>query len=375
MRGAFPILLLLAVVVAIAAWTLFGGGGDQPPLAVEPQPAPRSTTPEPAPAERSEVVRPAPPAAAPETAPAPTPPPAPRDDAAPVTAELHVRSVTTREPLAAFRWRWQTATTVEKGEGHDGAAALRLPPATVGRLLVEADAHEPWTRDVTTPAAGLAPLALDVFLAPAAVATGITLLVHDTAQKPTPNVRVDAFVIPPENRGDTSWTLGTPLWARRTSALDGRYVLPELAPGQYGIRVTAVDERGALLPLLPWTRRFELTGSNGFLEDVTLEPGCILVLDLVDVTGNPLDPTRVGTTTLGLQLVSGPPVQRRWTVTNGTVVAAATDVVPGVGQIVLAEAVPPGAYELKIGVAGKPPVQRTLTLRAGDVPVERVVVP
>lgn len=375
MRGALPILVLLAIVAIVVAWTMFHSDVDELPRTAEPS-APSAAVPhEPAPAERSEVTRPAP---APTPTVAPEPPKVvepPRADAAPITAELHVRDVTSQQPIAAFRWRFQSGATTTKGDGENGAAALRLPPATSGRLLVEADSFQPWTHDVTTPADAAPPLSLDAFLAPAAAATGITLLVHDTAQRPIKNIRVDAFVVPPENRGDSSWSNGTPLWARRTSAPDGRYVLPELAPGQYGIRVTAVDERGSLLPMLPFLRRFELTGSNGFVEDVPLEPGCVLVLDLVDAAGNPLDPTRVGTTTLQLHLAGGPTVPRRWTVTTGALVATATDVLPGVGQVLLAEAVPAGSYELNIGVAGRPVVQRTLTLRAGDVPVERVVVP
>ena len=375
MRNALPILLLLAIVGAAAAWWMFAEDADAPPPADAPSTPRAGAPPDPAPIERTVAAAPPvkiePPAVTNEPTAAAPPPAA----AAPDNVELRVREVKTQQPVAAFRWRFKTAGATAKGDGTAGAAALRLAPGAVGQLFVEADGHEPWTRDLTAPPLNAPPAAIDVFLVPTAPATGITLNVRDTANKPVTNVRVDAFALAPEARTSNTWMLGNPLWSRRTSAPDGHYVLPDLAPGEYGIRVTAVDDRGGPLAILPFTSRYELTGSNGFIEDVTLGPGCVLVLDLVDAAGNRLDPAAVGTVVLQLQIPGGTLVSRRWTVTNGAVAASAIDVVPGVGSVTLADAVPAGAYDLHVTVPNRTPVVQRLTLRAGEVPVERVVVP
>jgi hypothetical protein len=165
------------------------------------------------------------------------------------------------------------------------------------------------------------------------------------------------------------------LWARRAAAADGRYALPTLAPGEYGIRVVATDADGELLPLLPFVRSFVLTGDNGFVEDVPLEAGALLALDLRDAAGQAFDPTRLGTVTLSLRLPGGPAVQRKWIVRHEGVEAAAIDVVPGVGRVVLAEAIAGGQYNLEVFVGGQPRVSKPLFLRPGQKHEERVDVP
>jgi hypothetical protein len=204
-------------------------------------------------------------------------------------------------------------------------------------------------------------------------AAGITLYVRDPRSLPVAHVRVDAFAlaqpVPP------AWHLGDALWARRASAPDGRYVLPELAPGDWGIRVVATDEHGALLPLLPYRGTFLLTGGNGFVEDVPLAPGALLALELVDAAGAPFDPALAGATTLRLTLPGGPPVPRKWLVRDGAAATGAIDAVPGKGTVLLAEAVDAGQYALEVAIGGTVRAQRQLFLRPGITNEERVVVP
>ena len=243
------------------------------------------------------------------------------------------------------------------------------------RLLVEAADYTPFPRnDLVVPPAGNPPLQLDVFLVPAVPVAGITLHVHDLALQPIPHVRVDAFALGGEPR-ERGWHLGKSLWARRAMATDGAYTLPPLPAGDYGIRVCATDADGNLLPLLPYSRTFALTGDHGFVEDVPLEPGCVLALELLDATGQPYDPTRSGTLTLALELPGGPTLQRRWSSRSGAVDATAIDVLPGVGGCELAEPIAAGNYTLELRVQGEPRARRSLLLRAGERQSERIQLP
>ena len=113
---------------------------------------------------------------------------------------------------------------------------------------------------------------------------------------------------------------------------------------------------------------------NGFVEDVPLEPGCALTLELVDVHGNPFDPTSYGAATLSLRSPNGPHVQRKWYAMQGGTAVTARDALPGVGSAALAQAIPAGTYQLEVLANNEPRVRTLLQLRA-ERQVERIVVP
>jgi hypothetical protein len=258
----------------------------------------------------------------------------------------------------------------------DGDALLPASHDHDGELLIEADGCQPLLQAAVRGAApGQAEVRLELFLLPAARGPGITLHVHDVSRQPILQLRVDAFALTAANR-DAAWHLGPALWARRAAAADGRYELPELAPGEYGIRVTAADAEGRTLPLLPWSGRYTITGANSVVEDVTLEPGALLALELYDASGRAFDPARYGTTTFAMHWPGGAKVQRKWlSASGGGAAATAIDVLPGIGLAELTEAVPPGVYQFELFVNGEPRLQRSLTLVAGERKLERLVVP
>jgi hypothetical protein len=376
---ALPVLgLLLACALAVAAWLLLRGGEDDapPPGAGTTTAQPRARDDGTGPVERT--------AAAGEAhagEPASKDPAVTKSGDAPATVEsppsnvvLQVRALATKAPVAAFRWRVRGADVTQRGDGVEGRAELALAAGQTFELLVEADGFQPSSQlSLPAPAAGAPALQVDVFLAAQAVATGITLQVHDTALQPLANVRVDAHALRADNR-ETAWHLDKPLWSRRRAAADGRYVLPELPPGEYGIRVFGVDDKGELLPLLPYVHTFVLTGSNGFVEDVPLEPGCVLSLELVDAAGRPIDPAS-GAVTLGLRLPGGPAIARNWLVAGERGLLSAVDALPGPGVCRAAEPVAAGTWQLDVLVSGDPRVQRQLVLRAGERQTERIIVP
>lgn len=377
-RHLLTALLLAAALAAGGLWLL--GAGDPPAPADAPPPSPAAPTP--ARPERqatrtaptaAPASLPAPPAGAPAATPAPPLPVPPTPEVANVL--LRVRALASRADVPAFRWRFVNSLVTERGEGRDGRAGLRLPESAVGELLVEADGLAPLRRTgviVPTPPAG--PLHLDLFLAPAVAAAGITLHVRTLASEPVPHIRVDAFALGAASPG-SAWHLAPPLWSRRAQASDGRYVLPPLPAGDYGLRVVGTDEAGEALPLLSFRGTFSLTGDNGYVEDVPLEPGALLELELVDATEAPFDPAVHGATTLELRLPGGPPVPRKWVAHAAGVQAAAIDALPGPGRVTLADAVPGGHYQIAVAVRGTVRVQQNVFLRAGQRTLQRLVVP
>lgn len=390
MKALHALLLCVVLAAAAAVWFLVGAAdpGDDAPLPGAVVPAGDAAAGRGgavAPAIRSEVPAPAqPPLQTPGTATAPTtatgtpPPPAPAVPTENVL--LQVRHATTLAPVAAFRWRVRSAAGTVRGLGQDGRAEFTLPAGERGELTVEADGFTPHMRpELQAPDAGAAQLAVEVFLTPAALATGITLQVHDPNGQPVPNVRVEPFVLNADNR-DLTWQLGKPVWSRAATAADGRYVLPELAPGEYGLRVLALDATGQVLPMLPFLRPYTLTGNNGFVEDVTLEPGCMPVLELVNPAGAPLDPAH-GAITLSLRLAGGPAVQRLWQqqrtgpAGEAAGLVGSIDALPVVGPGWPAEPVAAGSYQLSVFVDGQPALERSLVLRAGERQPERLLVP
>ncbi|MBM4060764.1 MAG: hypothetical protein FJ265_06680 [Planctomycetes bacterium] len=376
MRSALLLLLLALGVAAVAFWAR-GSPGDEPPPAGAPAPDDPRREPGPAgPTEPGAVARqqPAGTREAGTALPVPQPEPVTPEAAPAANVELLVRSATTHEPVAAFRWAARMEGAVLRGTGGEGFAGLALPAAARVHLTVEAAGYTPGSEpELAVPPAGAAPRRVGLFLSPAAAATGVTLTVYDPARMPVAAVRVDAFALTAENR-DLAWHLGTALWSRRRGATDGRYVLSELAPGDYGVRVLATDAEGTLLPLLPCVRTFALTGSNGFVEDVTLEPGCLPELELVTAAGAPLDPAR-GAVTLGLRLPGGPAVSRYWVQQQDGRLVRALDQLPGPGVVWPAEAVAPGRWQLDVLVDEKPALQQQIVLRAGERQRERLVVP
>jgi len=363
MRAVLPI--LAAVILAVLAYTFLTKEPQVAPPGEDPrqtQPA-QPSAPQPAAAERQNVT---PTTAAEDDQPAapqapaaeqPVPPPAD------LTLVLNVRDVVTRAPIEAFRWRFVQRGDILRGESAAGVAELALPRSRIGDLLIEADGMQPFAKKaLQTPGVNQPTTHLDVFLTPAPSGQGITLMVKDLDRRPIQNVRVDAFKL--NTNQDIGWDLGQPLWARRADAADGTYQLPPLAPGDYGILLVATDADGNLLPLAPYRQTFTLTGSNGFLEDVPLEPACALRLDLLDANGAPFDPKVHGTTSIRLNQTGQTGIQRKWTAkaeANGTVSQA--DVAAGPAPIWLDQPVAPGSYLLEIAVNNAPRISQVLLLR------------
>ena len=382
MRALFVVTGLAAA--CLAAWFLSRPGATAPPPAPGatetlrvPAAPPKAAT---GAARRQAAGAPAAPAAA-ASAPAADAPepatPAPEPEDPPI--EVEVRSLATQDYVAEFRYRFTSAETGWNGAVGGGRAGLQIPPGVTGDLLIEAPDMQPELRTgLTLPSPPAPPLKLQLYLRPAVAAEGITLLVHDVDRHAVVQVRVDAFTLP-AGAPQGAWHLGKPLWSRAATAQDGRYALPKLAPGSYGVQVVAVDSEDRPLPLAPYRSVYDVTGSNGYLEDVTLEPACALQLDLYDANGSPFDPATRGDVSVKLQRGGEPAVSRRWigARTGGALdqfQVSEVDRVPGPAPIWLATAAEPGAYVLEISIDGRTVARQPMQL-AAIRQRERVLVP
>lgn len=376
MRTAILLLIALVAIGGVFAWLSLGDdrsptGGLDRTAADRERSGRTDTTPverEAAPATRPTAANDAPPT----TTPSPTARGESPQSVAPPAANVLLRCVdrTTQAPIAAFRWRLRLTDGLARGDGRAGTAELTVAPDARGELLVEASGYQPAT--LPTFAATDGP-ECRVELIPVVTAAGITLLVHDVALAPQPHVLVAAYSLAAAN--GEPWPLSQPLWSRRASAADGRYVLPTLPPGEYGIRLQAIDGDGKPLPLLPYEQTFALRGDNGFVEDVTLEPGCLLELAFAGPGGLPYDAARDGELVVQLHLPNAPPRPRLWLATRDGQPIAARDAAVSSGALRLDGAVPAGRYVLSIARGDQPAMQHTLDLRSGERQVEQIVVP
>lgn len=300
----------------------------------------------------------------------------------PTTLAVDVRDAASGARIAAFGWRFTTAREQYQGEVQDGAvAALQLPPGQRGSLLIEAPGMQPHEEaDLLVPSPPSAPRSLTIRLLPAVTAEGITLLVQDLDGRPLAHVEVAAFALGQpghdnERLDDKSWPFGQPLWTRRADSVDGRYRLPQLPAGRYGVRVAAVDAAGEALALQSFHHTYTLTGSNGFVEEAVLEPGCALRLELVAIDGSAFDPSRHRTTRLTVTRPGQDTAARQWTAraADGRLVRQ-LDAVPATGVIWPTDPLPPGVYTFELVTDGVLRAQQPLTLRAERQHV-RVIVP
>ncbi|MFO1077726.1 MAG: hypothetical protein U1E73_08365 [Planctomycetota bacterium] len=373
------IVLLLVVLLGagVAFWAL---GGSDPGAPPGPAPAetPRKQAVDPGPPERTAVrseetppTNPANPAGRPDAAAAPDAPAAPSTQP---NLALHVRSAGDQRDVASFQVTARTATSTVRARGEAGHAALAAPPGVELDVLVEAEGFQPWRGPMQGAAAATPPPTTEVFLTPAAVAAGIELHVHTLEGEPVPRLRVEAFALAAgADRGP--WQHARPLWSRIADRADGVYALPELAPGSYGIRAMGVDAKGDLLPRLPFLRTYELTGSNGFVEDVPLEPGCAFGIELVDAAGNAVAPPPEEVFALELRQPPGAAVAHRWVQTVSGQRSVGVDLVSAAGPAWLEQAIAPGVYELTVRERDTVRVQMQIVLRGGERQLERVPVP
>jgi hypothetical protein len=333
------VLLILAALAGAAFFVLRGGPAPLPPT---PTTSERTEPVAPSPTaalERSDAPRPDAAKPPPERPPAPAAeesPPSP----APATAALHVhvRDLVSHEGIDAWSWRFVGAQVAVRGAAASAAAPVELPRAAAGELWIEAPGYEPFRRPFVRVGDDHAP-DLDVFLRPVMKNAGIRLVVHDLDHRPVTRVRVACFGR--TSGDDDRWHLDAPMWTREATHDNGDYELPPLPPGDFGVLLLGLDEQGEPRPLLPYRRTFLLTGSNGFLEDVALEPGCVLELELRTPNGEPLA-EGAGDPTLDLRLAGGPAVQRRWISVGHEPAVAALDRPPVAGLFRAAEPLPAG---------------------------------
>jgi hypothetical protein len=372
MKTLLAILVVLALALA-GVWLALQGDAAAPPPAAGPAAPAGATAPDRDSANlptRAATGQQAPAPAASQAAPAAPPSPA----EAPIRLELLAYDAATLQGLASFRCRWRGDGRSGFVDGRDGRAVLRGDLPQTVELLVEAERYEPFPIAAATLAAADAPpTRVEAFLLASAAHTGIVLTLRTLAQEPLGHMQFSVHPLT-DPADDTPFELRPALWTRKSQQANGRYALPDLPTGRYGLRAIALDEQGQPLPLLPHRGEYTLTGSNGYDEEVTLEPGCLLRLEMVDAQGALVDPA-TAPLTLSLRLPGGPEQPRAFLgrSADGKLLRA-RDALPAAGPTWLEAALPAGQWQLEWQRGEQAPQSQLLVLRAGETMTERCVV-
>lgn len=302
-------------------------------------------------------------------------PGAPASAATPmVRISLRAIDEVTQQPVEKFSLVLRGSTGRQVLATTDGSIEFAAQPRESVQLLVEAEGYDPSQSSVMYHDPNAEPLPMVISLRRAAgPAAGITLHVRDGNQEPIGNVVVQVFRRSGE-AGDATWRLGAPLWSRHNRRPDGIYTLPSLGAGSFVVRVLSADALGNVQPTLPYEGSFELTGSNGYVEHVTLESACIPEFECVDRYGQPL-PAPAPTTRLRLRSPGGPDMARAWLARVDDRLHRAIDQLPGAGPIWPELPVAAGTWELLLERDDRAPYRELVTLPAGERPRLRIATP
>lgn len=290
---------------------------------------------------------------------------------------LRVRKIPGNAPLPRFKWTLTAGEEKTSGTADEKGSdvGLRLPPGTACKIRIECDGCEP--REITGITAA-EPQVLEVFLPVSG--PGVSITAHDERGQPVKNVRVDAWRLAADAALDQTGATGEPLWSRRNGNDTGQYQIPTLEPGRYELRVMAVDAEGALLPLLPFRARFEITGSNSVPLQADLAPGALLTLQPVDPYGTPLrgtaDDDRPPLPAIGLRVTGQDGKERDvdWRSTGPGRAVVERNRLVGAREVMAAEALPPGWLRITAMVDGAACGASEVMLLAGQHHKEPLVI-
>lgn len=376
MRGTAAI--LGSALLALLLWWLLLSEREVVPAPQDLEPTPTAAA-APLPADgsvdrRDSAAEPAPPAAMPT--PEARPPAAAANAGSGDSMRIVVRALdeVSQQPLAKFSLVLSGPTGRQVLSATDGTIEFTTQHNQLIEMLVEADGYEPHQASFAQAATTIESLPLTVNLRRAAgPAAGITLHVRDTTQEVVGNVVVQVFRQPAE-AGDGSWRLSPPMWSRHARRADGIYTLPSLGAGSFLVRVLAADALGTVQPTLPYEGTFELTGSNGFVEHVTLEAGCVPEFECVDRYGQPL-PAPEPATRVILRSPGGPDVARGWLARSDDRLVRAIDQLPATGIVWPEVPVAAGTWEVLLTRDDRAPHRELVTLPAGERPRLRLATP
>lgn len=365
--------VLAAVLLAVGWWLL---PRDAAPIPLPSEPVAERQAQEPTGTATGETAREvaASPSQNPATEAESPPPQQPSDPTATPTATITAVDATTQQALPSFRFRVDQQGGRIFGTAQDGAATIAVARAVPFDLLVEADGYDPEQVQVSVLGEPdkVTPITVELTRS-AGRAAGITLLATDQAREPVTNLLVQAFALPDEAAAE-AWRTATPLWSRRTSNPEGKYVLPALGQGRFAIRAMVADALGKPLPYLPFEGTFELTGSNGFVETFVPEPACIPEIEVVDRFGKAVEGGEQGPS-IHLSLPGGPTASRQWLARSDDQLLRALDRLPATGWVWPEVPMAGGVWQLDVQREGYAPHRELVTLTVGERLQMRIATP
>ncbi len=207
-----------------------------------------------------------------------------------------------------------------------------------------------------------------LFLIPSMQATGVELRVLDQWQQPIPYLQVRAQHFNKDKDKRTGQ-----LWHRRQQSATGIYKLPTLAPGRYLLHMQAVDAQGQTTLHLSQELDLILTGNEAMVQDVILQQGANIRLQVRNANGALLGQD-VGLLLLDAQMQEQSCTWEHLQAEEGDSQQFKPLPKASVGINCLTTAAParlqqpitPGAYTLKLQYKDGPVMERSLYLRAGE---------
>jgi hypothetical protein len=293
MGRAHGIAIVTSIALGTTLWIVLADK-QEPAPAWQPAPANRAasgaadTPPTPAttkPARRAAPLAEDEPSATHTTQPANGEPGSSKPDAPPASdapfVSLRVFDLVTRRPVKTYRWTLRRAQLPPVHEVVAAGATANVDATIAGTLRIEADGYEPATRELRPVAEGGEAQWVEVFLAPAAVSTGVIVRARDVTGLPILRLRIDVWRIAPQatDPGPDQDPQTQPTLARYGSSPAGDYELPTLEGGRYWLRAQPVDDTDLPRPLQPARRAFTFYGNEQLPLDLVFQPGCVLHLE------------------------------------------------------------------------------------------------
>lgn len=273
---------------------------------------------------------------------------------------IEVRSHLGQNTVPAFRYvRWTDDGARDAGQVEGNELAMTVPLGERVTFTIEAEGYEPSEPVQMVASYGEREPHRTVYLVPKSMAAGVELRVRNELQAPVQHLEVEALQVGND---------GTPktIWKRRTNNSEGTYLLPDLRPGSYTLRLHALNGS-----YLPHVEEITFNGTERIRRQIVLRPGCDLLVTVRSADGA----MRGKEVNLRLTHPDGTAPSWTWVAEVDGAGLRRTDGLPAAAAARSAQPLPPGRYVVAARVGGGAVVDRVVDLSPGQTTGVTLVVP
>lgn len=338
-------LLILLLAIGLAVAFLISGGDSPPPT--DPQPQGTVTVDDSGDSPPPDAARVQSPVVDPQEE-EPEQRTAENTQEAPTTPDLLQLRITDTQalPVPAVELWWSESAGVRKQPPVAGNGQVALPDSSAQAVELVADGFLPRRIEGDELLRALQAGSLAATLDPAVQATGVVFHVRDPQGLPVPSIQLACHrrpLLASEGKAEVL------LWERQAGDTDGEYSLPDLQPGHYRFAIQAIDGEALARPLLPYEHRLSYYGAEDVRTPVQLQPGALIRLTVQGAAGQALG----NQVALRLEDAQGQVLETRWLAVFEEQRLMAIDTLPAPTACLLAAAIPPGRYTLRVQAEGR----------------------